>query len=124
AHGTPADEAERTAIAEVVGGRSLLLAPKAVLGETFAASSVLGLAMVLGAGGWGPGTGDDGVGKQLSTIGTDPRASTPHPILFGIDGPPLDARANRERLGSASLVMVQSLCYSGSVVSLVFTRPE
>jgi len=75
AHGTPIDAIERQALEQVFGGRApRILAPKAVLGETFAASGMQALALAVGAG---------------------------------------------DRRSAASVVMVNALCYSGTIVSLL-----
>ncbi|HVN83586.1 MAG TPA: beta-ketoacyl synthase N-terminal-like domain-containing protein [Candidatus Binatia bacterium] len=77
AHGTPIDAVEREAMAKVFGGRDLRVrTPKVRLGETFAASGVVSLALALG---------------------------TPE--------------IQNER--GASVVMVNALCYSGTIVSLL-----
>lgn len=82
AHGTPLDVLERAAIQEAFAPHSpRVLAPKEMLGEAFAASGPLALALAAAS-------------------------KTP----------------GRQRAGS-SVVMINSLCYSGNVVSLVF-RPE
>jgi 3-oxoacyl-(acyl-carrier-protein) synthase len=50
AHGTPLDACERAAVREVLGANAepLLLAPKQALGESFAASGALGVALAAG----------------------------------------------------------------------------
>jgi len=73
AHGTPSDAAEHAAIRAILGERPVLSAPKAVFGEAFGASALLGLAQLVAG-------------------------------------------------GEGSVVMANSLCYSGNVVSLLFHR--
>lgn len=124
AHGTPVDAAERRAVVEALGNRPLLLAPKALFGEAFAASALLGWALTLGAGDWGLGAGSDPPDASDSTCSTSPQPPTPSPILFRTDGSHIEASETARRLRAASVVLVQSLCYSGNVVSLIFTRRE
>jgi 3-oxoacyl-[acyl-carrier-protein] synthase II len=105
AHGTPVDTAERAAIAEVLGEGTVVLAPKAVLGEAFAASGVLGLASSLGLeGGFTLPPGDRS------------------PAFFSTAGDALDPRQAASRARDGSVVMVNALCYSGNVVSLLCRR--
>jgi 3-oxoacyl-[acyl-carrier-protein] synthase II len=106
AHGTLLDRVELEATREVFGTSNftLLLAPKARLGETFAASGMLGLALTIA------------LARVDSVDGED--------VGFGIDGRPLPASVANERLRAGTVVMVNALCYSGSIVSLVFSREE
>ncbi|HUI25322.1 MAG TPA: beta-ketoacyl synthase N-terminal-like domain-containing protein [Candidatus Kryptonia bacterium] len=81
AHGTPIDRIEQRAMEQVFGAPGpRVRAPKAVLGETFAASGVLAIALAAGA----------------------------HRL-------PSSSGAQREPL----VVMVNALCYSGNIVSLI-----
>ncbi len=104
AHGTPIDAVERDAMAEVFGPRSdaLVLAPKAALGECFGASGVLALA--LGAG-------------LLRDA-----APCAEGLGFTVDGRTLDEREVERRRRAVAVVMVNALCYSGNIVSLMFGR--
>jgi 3-oxoacyl-[acyl-carrier-protein] synthase II len=104
AHGTPVDNAERIAIAETFGqdGGLLVLAPKAVLGESFGASGALGLGLAVGLFQEPPAFADD--------------------LAVAIDGTARSGAEVRRRLEQASAVMVNSLCYSGNVVALVMGR--
>ena len=104
AHGTGIDRAEREALAEVFGGsRSpLVLAPKTALGESFAASGVLDLALAAGLMREAP--------SMVPGLG------------FAAEGSGLNVTEAEARLAAASVAMVNSLCYSGNVVSLLFSR--
>jgi len=97
AHGTPLDAAELAAVRDVLGARPLVFAPKAVFGETFAASPLLGLAL-------------------LEAL----RGHRGTPLAAGADPAVAELRA----LPRASVVMLNALCYSGAVVSLLLTRRE
>jgi 3-oxoacyl-[acyl-carrier-protein] synthase II len=102
AHGTPLDELERSAIAEACGSGPLLLAPKAVFGETFGASGALALA--LGAGMF------------------DALPSFADGVALGVDGSDRTGAEARRCLLAADAVLVCSLCYTGNVVALVLSR--
>jgi 3-oxoacyl-(acyl-carrier-protein) synthase len=104
AHGTPIDSTEREAIASVFGAHrpALVLAPKAVLGESFGASGVLSLALAAALIRHAPALDDL--------------------IAFGPDGTLLAPAEAPRRLETASVVMVNALCYSGNIVSLVLHR--
>jgi 3-oxoacyl-[acyl-carrier-protein] synthase II len=106
AHGTPLDEVERAALAEVFGPTHapVLLAPKAVLGEAFAASGVLAVALVAGL--------------------FSSKALLPSGVAFSIDGRPLATVEASRRLHSAPVVMVNAVCYSGNIVSLLLATNE
>ncbi len=105
AHGTPIDAVERAAVAQVFG-RSLpapvVLAPKAVFGDSFGAGGVLALA--------------------LAAHGLRDTAVPPHGSAFGIDGEARNDAATATRLGQGRLVLVNDVCYSGPIVDLVFAR--
>jgi 3-oxoacyl-[acyl-carrier-protein] synthase II len=103
AHGTPLDEVERSAITEAFGSGPLLLAPKAVFGETFGASGALALA--LGAG-----------------VFDTPPAAFADGVALGVDGSARSGAEARRRLLAADAVLVCSLCYTGNVVALVLSR--
>ncbi len=106
AHGTPVDDVERAAVAEVLGAHAttLMLAPKAALGESFGASGTLGLVLAAGVV-TQPQTWADGV-------------------AFTVDGQSVDGAEAGRRLRSTSVVAIDSLCYSGNIVSLVLARDE
>ena len=104
AHGTPIDHMERAALVEVFGrtGAPLLLAPKVVAGESFGASGVLALALAAGLWRCSPRLRDD--------------------MSFDLTGSPVGGTAASVRLASTPLVLIDALCYSGNIVSLVFAR--
>ena len=104
AHGTPLDEVERSAITEAFGGSEpLVLAPKAVFGDTFGASGALALALGAGLFDAPPPALADGVG-------------------LGADGSPRSGAEARRRLLAADAALVCSVCYTGNVVALVLSR--
>ncbi|MFI5366864.1 MAG: beta-ketoacyl synthase N-terminal-like domain-containing protein [Candidatus Binatia bacterium] len=102
AHGTPVDDTERAALAEVLGPRStaVVLTPKAALGESFGASGVLALALAAG------------------TLDAHPKLADS--VACGLDGRPVSGAEAAQRLQRATVVLVNALCYSGDIVSLVF----
>jgi 3-oxoacyl-[acyl-carrier-protein] synthase II len=104
AHGTPVDETERAALVEVFGraGTQLMVAPKAVTGECFGASGVLALAIAAGLWRYSPCLRDD--------------------VSFELSGTPVAGGDARRRLAATPLVLINALCYSGTVVSLAFAR--
>ena len=104
AHGTPIDHLERAALVEVFGssGAPLLLTPKAVAGECFGASGVLALALATGLWRRSPRLRDD--------------------MSFDLSGNPVAGAEASVRLASTPLVLINALCYSGNIVSLVFAR--
>ncbi len=104
AHGTPVDAIELEAMRGVLGreARPLVLAPKAVLGEAFGASGTLALALAAG------------LLRRPAAVGA--------PLAFDLDGNSLAAADVRRRLQTASVVMLNALCYSGNIVTLVFLR--
>lgn len=94
AHGTPLDASEQAALAQLFGpSPPLVLAPKAVLGESFAASGVLALALAAGV--------------------MRPEAFCGSSLSMAEEG-----------LLEPPVVMVNALCYSGNIVSLVLSREE
>jgi 3-oxoacyl-[acyl-carrier-protein] synthase II len=102
AHGTPIDHTERAALVEVFGstGAPLLLAPKAVVGDCLGASGVLALALAAGAWRHSPRLRDE--------------------VSFDLNGNAVTGAEASVRLASTPLVLVNALCYSGNIVSLVF----
>jgi 3-oxoacyl-[acyl-carrier-protein] synthase II len=102
AHGTPIDHTERAALVEVFGrtGAPLLLAPKAVVGEYLGASGVLALALAAGA--W----------RHSLRLRDE--------VSFDLNGEAVTGAEASVRLASKPLVLVNALCYSGNIVSLVF----
>ncbi|MGD0948357.1 MAG: beta-ketoacyl synthase N-terminal-like domain-containing protein [Candidatus Binatia bacterium] len=104
AHGTPVDATERAALADVFSGvgAPLLVAAKAATGDCFGASGVLALALAAGLWRYAP---------QLSD-GTG----------FDLNGVAVAGAEASARLASTPLVLVNALCYSGNIVSLLFAR--
>jgi 3-oxoacyl-[acyl-carrier-protein] synthase II len=102
AHGTPIDHTERAALVEVFGstGAPLLLAPKAVVGDCLGASGVLALALAAGAS------------RHSARLRDE--------LSFDLNGKAVTGAEASVRLASQPLVLVNSLCYSGNIVSLVF----
>jgi 3-oxoacyl-(acyl-carrier-protein) synthase len=101
AHGTPVDDTERAALTDVFGADSaaLVLAPKAAFGECFAASGVLALALSCGL--------------------VESQPTVADGLAYAVDGAALVAAEVARRLRATSVAMINSLCYSGDVVSLV-----
>jgi len=104
AHGTPVDDSERAALVEVLGERSdvLVFTPKRAYGECFGAAGMLSLALSLGLACY-DGPIADGLGLTM-------------------DGAPRRADDVAARCRAASVVMIDSICYSGSVVTLLLGR--
>jgi 3-oxoacyl-[acyl-carrier-protein] synthase II len=103
AHGTPTDQVERSALAEVFAGACpIVLAPKASMGDSFGASGPLGLALACGCL-------------------REPFPATRLPAI-DLSGSRIDAATVENGLRCGDIVMVNSLCYSGNVVSLLFDR--
>ncbi|HEX7408933.1 MAG TPA: beta-ketoacyl-[acyl-carrier-protein] synthase family protein, partial [Candidatus Binatia bacterium] len=102
AHGTPIDHTERAALVEVFGstGAPLLLAPKVVVGDCLGASGMLALALAAGAWRHAPRLHDE--------------------LSFDLNGKAVTGAEAGVRLASKPLVLVNALCYSGNIVSLVF----
>jgi 3-oxoacyl-[acyl-carrier-protein] synthase II len=104
AHGTPADRVEREALEEVFAGKCpIVLVPKASMGDSFGASGPVGLALACGC-------------LQASH---EPTVAVP---FVDLSGRPIDAANVAHKLRGADIVMVNTLCYSGNVVSLLFDR--
>lgn len=107
AHGTPADRVEREALEDVFANEPpIVLAPKASTGDSLGASGPLGMALACGC---------------LEKLRHSPPPSVHVP---GIDlaGERIDPVAAERRLRSGRIVMVNTLCYSGNVVSLLLDR--
>jgi 3-oxoacyl-[acyl-carrier-protein] synthase II len=104
AHGTPVDATERTALADVFSSvdAPLLVAAKGATGDCFGASGVLALALAAGLWRYAPKLGD----------GT----------CFDLNGAAVAGAEASARLASTPLVLVNALCYSGDIVSLLFAR--
>lgn len=104
AHGTPLDEIERSAVAAVFGSGTdpILFAPKACSGEAFGASGALALALAVG------------------TFGA-PVAFGEH-VGLGLDGRARSADEVRHRAGATPAIMINAVCYTGNVVTLVIAR--
>ncbi len=104
AHGTPIDDTERAALSAAFGGTGspLLLAPKAITGDCFGASGVLALALATGLWRYAPCLRDD--------------------LSFDLSGQSVAGVDARGRLKATSSVLIDALCYSGTVVGLVLTR--
>lgn len=104
AHGTPADRVETDALGEIFGGEGpIVLAPKQRMGDSLGASGPLGLALACGCR------------KAL-------QGDTPIVPAFDVSGQQADAGEVRRALARARVVMVNTLCYSGNVVSLLLDR--
>lgn len=102
AHGTPTDRIEREAFEQVFAGRvPVVLAPKASIGDSLGASGPLGLALACGC-----------LERLHEPI------SSAFPALY-LSGSRIDSG---NVLASRDIVMVNSLCYSGNIVSLLFDR--
>jgi 3-oxoacyl-(acyl-carrier-protein) synthase len=105
AHGTPTDRVEREALEEVFAGRHpIVLAPKASMGDSLGASGPLGVAL---------GCGCLEKLRQPTTF-----LSSQFPAI-NFSGDRIDAATG---LRSGDIVMVNTLCYSGNVVSLLLDR--
>jgi 3-oxoacyl-[acyl-carrier-protein] synthase II len=103
AHGTPADRVESESLTEVLaGGSPIVLAPKQRMGDSLGASGPLGLALACG----------------LQAL----RDAAPAIPGFDMSGREIDAATVGRGLAGADIVMVNTLCYSGNVVSLLFDR--
>lgn len=105
AHGTPIDASELAALAEVFGqqrGARVLIAPKAVFGDSLGASGVLALA--LAAGCW------------------QHAAELPEGVACDVEATPLPPGVAAARLAAARLVMIDAVCYSGCIVDMVVAR--
>jgi 3-oxoacyl-[acyl-carrier-protein] synthase II len=108
AHGTPADRVEQKALEEVFAGRiPVVLAPKARIGDSFGASGPLGLALACGC---------------LRELRERPSLSAFDFPAVAFPNTRFDAATMESNLRSAEIVMVNTLCYSGNVVSLLFDR--
>ncbi|MBI1817487.1 MAG: hypothetical protein HYR72_21135 [Deltaproteobacteria bacterium] len=144
AHGTPIDAIERAAITQVFGAQPRVLAPKAALGETFGASGALALALAAGLAHANPlpeeavdllantpfetppkEGGSSGRTEKLVQINSSTVRAEEDPSSQGPSRSPAHDLSTLPggEAESTSLVMVNSLCYSGNVVSLLF-HPE
>ncbi len=106
AHGTPLDVVERAAIGAAFGtdAAPLLLAPKTLTGEAFGASGVLALALAAEMLAASPDVADG--------------------VAFDLGGAPQPGREAGRRLGATPAVLIDALCYTGTIVALVLGRPE
>ena len=104
AHGTRVDVTERAALAEALGEHSnaVLLASKSALGESFAGSGLLDLALAVGL--W----------QAQPPLVSD--------LTFTVGGSALAPADAQHRLEGARVAMIHSLCYSGNVVALLLAR--
>ena len=120
AHGTPVDATERAALEEVFGvGLPLVVAPKAALGESFGTSGVLALALAAGL------MREDAPFRLRLPLGEGPGEGAGPRDLFGGPHPgPLPGGKGAERLPESSVVMVNALCYSGNIVSMILARDQ
>jgi 3-oxoacyl-[acyl-carrier-protein] synthase II len=108
AHGTPTDQVERRALERTFANTApIVLAPKARMGDSFGASGPLGLALACGC--------------LRELRGPTSFSPSDFPALAVSHEPP-DAAMLESNLRSADIVMVNALCYSGNVVSLLFDR--
>ena len=108
AHGTPADRVEREALEEVfAGSRPIVLAPKAHMGDSLGASGPLAVALACGCG------------ERLRGPASLAMSGVPATAL---SGGRTDGAAVESSLRGGDIVMVNALCYSGNVVSLLLDR--
>lgn len=108
AHGTPVDRVEREAVEEVFAGRPpIVLAPKGHMGDGFGASGPLGLAIACGC---------------LERTRHSSLLSSAHVPAIDLSGEKIDAPTAESALRGGDIVMVNTLCYSGNVVSLLLDR--
>ncbi len=102
AHGGALDEIERQALAAVFEAPTMLLTPKANLGEAFGASGLLAMSLAL-----------DWLGNMPAfTAG----------VASDLHGDGLAAAIATTRWQQARRVMIHSLCYAGPSVALVLAR--
>jgi len=103
-HGTPLDDVEIAAISEGLGpgARPLLLHPKVSLGDCFGASGPLSLALGMGL------------------LRDQPQLAAG--VLRSRQGAPLSGVEAGAQIRECNVVMVNTLCYSGNCVTLVFSR--
>ena len=103
AHGTAVDQVERAALTHALSANAaaLVVSPKNVLGETFGASGAVALALGLGL--------------------MQDRPPLAEGLGSAVTGATLSGATAASGLHHARVVMVNSLCYSGNIVSLLAT---